>query len=169
MTQKIVEGVDIGSFDKNKPLYNREQIYQILEQRYEFKQLDAILALDLEENYAVGYRRLVEDEFWVKGHIPGSPLYPGVLMIEGMCQLTQFLFYQKYGRDPAKFLAFGGIDNARFRQMLFPGDEVIMLAKGKRYIANIAKSTNYIFKNGKLVVSGDFTGVLVPISEIKPR
>ena len=69
------------------------------------------------------------DEFWVRGHMPGFPLLPGVLMCEAAAQLGAYYLcaYRPFDGD---FLGFGGMDNVRFRGKVSPGDRLVLIAKG---------------------------------------
>ncbi|MBI4245001.1 MAG: beta-hydroxyacyl-ACP dehydratase [Planctomycetes bacterium] len=163
----IIEGVDLNKIDKTKVQFNKKQVYQLLEQRYEFEQIDYIIEVNTDKDYVIGYRKIIDDEFWISGHIPGNPLFPGVMMAEGLCQLTQFLYYYKHGKRKEKFLALAALDQMKFRKLVVPGDELIYFAKSKKVLGNAAKSRNYIIRNGELVLSGDFMGVLIPVQPPK--
>lgn len=159
----IIEGVDLGKTDLNKVQYDQDAIYEKLEQRYEFKQLDAIVEMNKEKGYIIGKRDIREDEFWIKGHIPGRPLLPGVMMVEASCQLTQFFFYSMVDRDKDDFLALAGLNNIKFKRFIVPGDKLYLFASVKSVKLKAARSKNYIVTHDqKLVMSGEFTGVILP-------
>ena len=66
-----------------------------------------------------GYRDVRDDEFWVRGHIPGRPIFPGVLMIETAAQLVG---YYAMSKMPSQgFLGFGGVEDVKFRGTVVPG------------------------------------------------
>ena len=65
--------IDLSTLDLNKLYATKEQIYERLPHRHEFMQIDGIIHLDKERRLAVGLRNIREDEFWVRGHIPGRP------------------------------------------------------------------------------------------------
>jgi hypothetical protein len=66
--------IDLDSIDLDKVVAGPEQIRECNRQRYEMEHLDAIVHLDTEEGVIVGYKDVKDDEFWVRGHIPGRPL-----------------------------------------------------------------------------------------------
>lgn len=119
--------VDLRKVDVNRRVMTREQIYQQLPHRYEFMQLDAVIHLDAEEQVAVGLRNVREDEFWVRGHIPGKPLFPGVLMLETAAQLASCL--SQLLQPEERFLAFGGLDAVKFRATVTPPAQMLIVEK----------------------------------------
>ncbi|MCS7082261.1 MAG: 3-hydroxyacyl-ACP dehydratase FabZ [Bacteroidetes bacterium] len=99
------------------------RILQILPHRYPFLLVDRILSL--EENRVVGLKNVTINEPFFQGHFPGHPIMPGVLLLEAMAQVGACLAVQ-HVEDPSKVLFyFVGIDKARFRRPVRPGDQVI--------------------------------------------
>ncbi|RMH02392.1 MAG: beta-hydroxyacyl-ACP dehydratase, partial [Planctomycetota bacterium] len=93
-------------------------------QRFEFQQLTNVLHYDREANLIVASRVLAEDEWWCRGHIPGRPLYPGVLQVEAMAQASCVHAHLQSGLGPEVFLGFAGIEGARFRRTIGPGEKL---------------------------------------------
>ena len=137
--------------------FSQEELQKCIPQRFEFAQLDGVYSLDLEEKTAVGFRLLGTDEFWVKGHIPGNPIFPGVLMLEAAAQLSSF-FCTKYFDDD-RFIGFGGIDKVRFRGTVLPGDHLILIAQGKRLSKRVSLFSTQGLVDGKVVFEAEITGV----------
>src|SRR5437016_4560763 len=81
---------DLSRLDYNRVLADREQIRRVNLQRFEMEQLTAILHMDTQEQLIIGYKDVEPDEFWVRGHLPGHPLLPGVLMCEAAAQLSSY-------------------------------------------------------------------------------
>src|SRR5690606_31456615 len=77
----------------------------------------------------IGYKDVTADEFWVEGHIPGRPLFPGVLMIEAGAQLASF--YTKHVLKWPGFVGFGGVDRVKFRQQVLPGSRLYIIGERK--------------------------------------
>jgi 3-hydroxyacyl-[acyl-carrier-protein] dehydratase len=121
--------VDLEALDTSQLVAGPEQIRQCNRQRFEMEQLDGIVALDTDEAFAVGFKDVGEDEFWVRGHIPGRPLLPGVLMCEAAAQLSSFLYGSMFGAE--KFLGFGGLEGVKFRSQVVPGDRLVLVARAE--------------------------------------
>src|SRR5690242_5590200 len=81
---------DLASLDAGRVLADKEAIRRVLPQRFEMEQLEAIIHLDPAAAIIVGYKDVRHDEFWVRGHMPGYPLMPGVLMCEAAAQLVSY-------------------------------------------------------------------------------
>jgi 3-hydroxyacyl-[acyl-carrier-protein] dehydratase len=150
--------LDPNQLDCSKVLFTREQIYKILPQQYEFSQLDGIIHLDVESGMAAGYRDVRVDEWWCRGHMPGHPIFPGVLMLECAAQLAAFV-QQKMNPTQEGFLAFGGVDRAKFRGSVIPPARVILTgkvveARARRFICEIQA-----FCNSAMVFEGVITGL----------
>ena len=103
---------DLNSIDWTDVAFNIEAIRQVNPQRHEFEQLTAISKLLPKEKLVIGYRDVRADEFWVRGHIPGNPILPGVLMLEAAAQLSSF-FCGKYYEGDQRFFGFGAIDGVK--------------------------------------------------------
>jgi len=118
---------DISNIDLTKTIITREEIYEVNPHRHEFMLLDGVIHHDAEAGNIIGYRETRDDEFWVKGHIPGRPLFPGVLMIEAAAQLVSY-FVMKMEPDKG-FLGFGGVTDVKFRGAVVPGDRLVFFGK----------------------------------------
>jgi 3-hydroxyacyl-[acyl-carrier-protein] dehydratase len=108
-----------------KPVFDREAIDEVNPQRFEMQQLDGILWYDKDKRLVLGYKDVTEDEFWARGHIPGRPLMPGVVMVEAAAQLSSFFVKQAYELEG--FIAFAGINSAKFRSIVEPGQRLYLL------------------------------------------
>jgi 3-hydroxyacyl-[acyl-carrier-protein] dehydratase len=123
--------VDPATIDTSRVLVDREGIRQANPQRFEMEQLTAILAVDPEQHLIIGYKDVEPGEFWVRGHVPGYPLMPGVLICEAAAQLASFYSHElKIVQDG--FLGFGGMEDVRFRGPVRPGDRLVLVGKAVR-------------------------------------
>lgn len=119
--------VNLSEIDPGRILVGRDAIYARLPHRHEFMQLDAILSLDIENGVAVGLREVRTDEFWVKGHIPGKPIMPGILMLETAAQMASYISQEV--QPTGKFLAFGGLEDVKFRSAVAPPATMYIIEK----------------------------------------
>ena len=122
------------------PVFDKEAIGRVNPQRFEMQQLDGILWYDREKFLILGYKDVTEDEFWVHGHIPSRPLMPGVIMVEAAAQLSSFFVKQIY--EVEGFIGFAGIDSAKFRTVVEPGQRLYLLGhitkfKRRKYTTSV--------------------------------
>ena len=88
--------LDPTQLDLSQVLADAAEIERTNPHRHEFRLLDAVVHWDAACCVAAGYLDIRTDAFWVRGHIPGRPLFPGVLMIEAAAQLASFQFRQLF-------------------------------------------------------------------------
>jgi 3-hydroxyacyl-[acyl-carrier-protein] dehydratase len=149
---------NLSQIDLNrKPLFDKEEICKINPQQYEMQQLDGIIWYDKEKAQILGYKDVTDKEFWIRGHIPGRPLMPAVIMIEAAAQLISFFAKKIYAEHG--FVGFGGIDSARFRSAVEPGNRLYILGNITKFQSR--KYTNNVqgVVNGNLVFEAIIAGL----------
>lgn len=101
-------------------MLNIKDIQKIIPHRYPFLLIDAVEEIEPGVS-AIGYKNVTFNEYFFQGHFPEEPVMPGVLIIESMAQLgaVAILSTDKY---KGKIAYFGGINKARFRKKVVPGD-----------------------------------------------
>ncbi len=118
----------LEGIDTNVVTIPIEEVRKTNPQRYEMEQLTGVIYADAAQGRLVAERKLGMDEWWVRGHIPGRPLFPGVLMIETAAQASAFL-YKVIEPAEARFIGFGGVDDVKFRGQVLPGERMIVLVQ----------------------------------------
>ena len=100
------------------------EIMKLLPHRYPMLLVDRIL--DIQETRIVGIKNVSANEQFFQGHFPGAPVMPGVLIVEAMAQCAAVLFLRDIEDRDKKLFLFGGVDKARFRKPVIPGDQLIL-------------------------------------------
>src|SRR5947209_7794734 len=104
---------DLSQVDFGRVVADRDEIRRYNPQRFDMEQLTAVVHVDRDQHLIVGYKDVSADEFWVRGHMPGYPLLPGVLMCEAAAQLCSY-YCLKGHLLQGDFIGFGGLENVRF-------------------------------------------------------
>jgi len=129
---------DLSKIDLTaKPIFDKQDISKVNPQQFEMQQLDGVLWFDKENMLVLGYKDVTNREFWFRGHIPGRPLMPGVIMVESAAQLLSFFVKQVMGETG--FIGFTSIESAKFRSTVEPGQRLLLLGK----ITNFRKGRKY--------------------------
>ncbi len=150
--------LDPAQLDLSKIVADIEKIRGINPQRYEMEQLTAIVLFEPEQKLIAGYKDVRRDEFWVRGHMPGYPLLPGVLMCEAAAQLAAF-YSTMVGSNEKDFIGFGGMENVRFRGVVRPGDRLVLIAKSLKQHRRQTIFNVQAFVGNSMVFHGDVIGM----------
>jgi 3-hydroxyacyl-[acyl-carrier-protein] dehydratase len=151
---------DPAAVDLGRTVMDLAAIEGKIPQRFEMAFLDRVHHLDVEARLAVGSRDVRGDEFWVRGHIPGRPILPGVLSVEAMAQLCTVLFKCIYPED-RRFFGFGGVDGVKFRGTIAPGDRLVLACRASDVRPRRAVFDAQGIVGDRLVVEAIITGMPV--------
>ncbi len=139
-------------------LLNLEQIKEIIPHRDPFLLIDEVLELEPGVR-VVAQKYLKPDEFWFKGHFPQEPVQPGVLTIEMLAQAGAVCALS-VPENKGKIAYFAGIDKARFRGKVVPGDTLTLSVEIIRQKGSIGVGKAVATVNGKKVVTAEITFAL---------
>lgn len=133
------------------------EILQFLPHRYPFLLIDRVLDINLEEKSLVAIKNVTMNENFFNGHFPGRPVMPGVLILEAMAQAGAVLAYKVRNNNPDETLYyFAGIDNARFRRIVEPGDQLRIHVKALRAGQKVWVLEGNAYVGDDLVCSAEF-------------
>ncbi len=138
---------------------DKEQIKKILPHREPFLFVDEILEV-LPGEYVIGKKIVRKDEVFFKGHFPGFPIFPGVLIVETAAQISAFIILTMPEKENL-FGYFTGIENFRFKKIVRPGDTLIVKSEVVSYGHGIAKSKAKVFVKEQLVAEGIVSAMFV--------
>jgi 3-hydroxyacyl-[acyl-carrier-protein] dehydratase len=161
--------VDLAELKFDPPLAGIDEIRRFNPQRHEMEQLTGVLFEDLRDHRCAAYKDVTHNEFWCRGHMPGMPLMPGVVMLEAIAQMCSY-FAQKYDLLGAQMVGLGGFDGVRFRDPVIPGDRLIVmcqLIKARRNQIILCKFQGIVRQS--LVVEGELKGIPIPVEALSQR
>jgi 3-hydroxyacyl-[acyl-carrier-protein] dehydratase len=148
---------DLSGIDLSRTVFGPEEIRKRNAQRYEMEMLDRVVYFDAESGRSAAVRSIRPDEFWARGHFPGQPLFPGVLMIESAGQLCSFFYCEKFGSE--KVMGFAACENAKFRGRVIPGDQILLLSQGVELRPRIAIFDTQALVRSEIVFEGRIVGM----------
>lgn len=153
--------IEPSHFDPPRLLVGQDGVRDFNPQRFEMEHLTGILLIDEPKKLIVGYKDVRDDEFWVRGHMPGYPLLPGILMCESAAQLCSYFCKHIHLTDGA-FLGFGGMENVRFRGQVKPGQRLIVAAHALKLNRRQTTFETQGFVDGNMVFHAQIIGVAIP-------
>jgi 3-hydroxyacyl-[acyl-carrier-protein] dehydratase len=132
------------------------EILEYLPHRYPFLLVDRVLSLE-EGKEITAVKNVTINEPFFPGHFPYHPVMPGVLVVEAMAQAAAVLSFKTMGRKPSddSVYYFAGIDNARFKRPVSPGDQLILQVKIDRIMRGIWKYSGKALVNDHIVAEAD--------------
>ncbi len=145
--------------DGSGAYWDIEAITQIMPHRYPFLLVDRIV--ELTDERVVGIKNVTMNEPYFTGHFPGHPIMPAVLIIEAMAQTGGVLLLNKVERPREKLVYFMGIDGAKFRRPVRPGDQLRFELEMLKLRGRICKMAGKAFVDGNLVAEADLLSSVV--------
>jgi beta-hydroxyacyl-ACP dehydratase FabZ len=137
-----------------------QAIMQHIPHRYPFLLVDRILELERNKR-VVGLKNVTMNEPFFQGHFPGTPIMPGVLILEAMAQTSGVLAIasmDKVGKDALMY--FMGLDQVKFRKMVVPGDQLIMELEVLKQRAKVMKLAGTAKVDGQVVAEAQLMATI---------
>lgn len=142
-------------------MFGPKEIEETLPHRYPFLLVDRILELELGRR-VVGIKSVTINEPFFRGHFPGHPIMPGVLIVEAMAQVGGFLLMRSLdARAEKKVMYFTGIDKARFRKPVLPGDQIRFELEILQLRRQVCRMKGEAYVDGNLVAEAELSSVVV--------
>ncbi len=137
------------------------EIMDLLPHRYPFLLVDRIVSIE-KGTSITGIKNVSINEPFFTGHFPGQPIMPGVLIIEAMAQVSGLLAF-KSGVKKTRSVYFMSIEKAKFRQPVFPGDQLVMDITTVQQRGSVWKFSGTAKVNGKVVAEAGFTAMVTDV------
>lgn len=140
-------------------VYDSVAIQKILPHRYPFLLVDKITEIEPRVRI-VGVKQVTANEQFFAGHFPGAPVMPGVLQIEALAQVGAILALREIENRDAKIPFFSGIENARFRRPVVPGDTLVLEVTALRIGSKVQKMRGVATVDGKVTAEAEIMSVI---------
>jgi beta-hydroxyacyl-ACP dehydratase FabZ len=141
-------------------------IQELLPHRYPFLLVDRIIELVPRERI-VGIKQVTIGEQFFQGHFPGAPVMPGVLIVEALAQVGAILALREIERREEKLVLFSGIEKARFRQPVVPGDTLMLEVTALRIGSRIQRMRGEAKVEGRIVAEAEIMSVVAERSGVQ--
>ena len=141
-------------------------IQELLPHRYPFLLVDRIIEL-VPRTRIVGIKQVTIGEQFFQGHFPGAPVMPGVLIVEALAQVGAILALREIERRQEKLVLFSGIEKARFRQPVVPGDTLVLEVTALRIGSRIQRMRGEAKVEGRVVAEAEIMSVVAERSGVQ--
>lgn len=153
--------IDFDEIDLSEVVVPLEEYRELLRQRGRLELIDGVLHLDTEGDLVVGYKEIRADDWWASDHIPGRPIFPGCLILEGSAQLTTYHFMRKRPDIQGAFIGFSAIEKTRFRAPVEPDCRLVTVGRLARMRSRMFTYEAQAFVDRKLVFSAMISGMVI--------
>jgi 3-hydroxyacyl-[acyl-carrier-protein] dehydratase len=132
------------------------EILEHLPHRYPFVLVDRVISIELGKEI-VAIKNVSINEPYFQGHFPNHPVMPGVLIVEAMAQVATILSFKTMNAKPSddSVCYFAGIDKARFKKPVVPGDQIVMTVNINKFVRGVWKYTGVAKVNGIVVAEAE--------------
>lgn len=134
-------------------------IQEILPHRYPFLLVDKIIELEPRQRI-VGIKQVTINEHFFQGHFPDAPVMPGVLQIEALAQVGAILALREFSNRASKIPFFSGIDKARFRRPVVPGDTLTLEVVALRIGSKVQKMQGIARVDGRVTAEAEIMCII---------
>lgn len=148
------------------PILDSIAIQEILPHRYPFLLVDKIIELEPLKRI-VGVKQVTINEDFFVGHFPGAPVMPGVLQIEALAQVGAILVLREFEDRHSKIPFFSGIENARFRRPVVPGDTLMLEVTALRVGSKVQKMRGVATVDGQVTAEAEIMCIVANRSDRK--
>lgn len=145
---------------------NIHEILDHLPHRYPFVLIDRVVSMEVGKEITAIKNVTINEPFF-PGHFPYHPVMPGVLIVEAMAQAAAILSFKTMGQKPSddSVYYFAGIDSARFKKPVSPGDQIVLNVKIDRILKGIWKYIGVATVDGQIVAEASMMCILKPIEK----
>jgi 3-hydroxyacyl-[acyl-carrier-protein] dehydratase len=148
--------------------FDIQEILGFLPHRYPFLLIDRVVEFERQKR-VVALKNVSINEPHFQGHFPGAPIMPGVLVIEAMAQAGAILMLSEMPDREKKLAVFTGIDNAKFRSQVVPGDQLRIEVDVLTFRTRFGRMAGKAYVDGKIACEATLTCMIVPRAmETKP-
>jgi 3-hydroxyacyl-[acyl-carrier-protein] dehydratase len=141
------------------------QIMRLLPHRFPFLLVDRIVSMSegpmVAGSKVTGFKNVSVNEPFFQGHFPENPVMPGVLILECMAQVAGCLFFSRVPDPEKKLMYLSGVDKARFRRPVFPGDRLVVVAEIVQARLNLVRMKAEARVDGALCAEAELMSSLV--------